>query len=148
MNLGAVQFGLLQPSPKVGQGTALLREQEQQKGLRLAEERVTLSGGSRAPSPTYAHPGRTRKEPEQSLTEIAWDNLLAQRIGLSKEKLDQLKQKKKEVAEDPTLSDEEKQKLLEDLDRQREELIQEAAERRQQRGDEERQSNPEPGNPP
>ncbi|MHA7003088.1 hypothetical protein [Aeromonas schubertii] len=146
MNLGAVQFGLLQPSLTARQGTEPFREaQRQRQGL--AEERVTLSGGSREPSPTYANPGRARKEPEQSLTRVAWDNLLAQRVGLSKEKLDRLEQRKKEIAEDPTLSDEEKQKLLEDLDKQREELIQEAAERRRQRGDEERQSNPAPGNP-
>lgn len=146
MNLGAVQFGLLQPSQTERQGTALFREQEQQKGLRLAEDRVTLSGGSREPSPTYANPGRARKAPEQSLTQVAWDNLLAQRVGLNKEKLDQLEQRKKEIAEDSSLSDEEKQKLLEDLDKQREELIKEAAERRRQRGDEEHQSNPAPGN--
>lgn len=83
-----------------------------------------------------------KKPQERSLTQIALDHLLAQRIGLSKEKLDELEQKKQEIADNPNLSDKDKQGMLEDLEKQKEDLIKEASERRKERGDEDRQSNP------
>lgn len=70
------------------------------------------------------------------MTQIAWDNLLAQRVGLSKEKLDEIEQKKKDIADNPNLSAKDKQSMLEDLEKQKEDLVKEASERRKERGDE------------
>lgn len=75
------------------------------------------------------------------LTRIAMDSLLAQRLGVDKEKLDKLAQAKEEIANNPDLSIEEKQKMLADLDKEREALLQEAAERRKERGEDEQQVN-------
>lgn len=116
--------------------------ERQPKPLQLAEDKVTLNSAADAFSATYERPVSARKTPERSLTQIAWDNLLAQRIGLSREKLDEIEQKKKEIENSSELSDDKQRQLLADLDKEKEELIKEAIERRQERGDEERQSNP------
>ncbi|OCY06412.1 hypothetical protein A9X69_12640 [Aeromonas hydrophila] len=139
MIIGAAQSQFVQPSQVAAQSTEYTREQ--QKSIVLAEDKVTLNGNNDDPSPTYDRRGLVRKVPERSLTQIAWDNLLAQRIGLSKEKLDEIEQKKKEVTENPNLSNEDRQNLLKGLETQKEALIKEASERSKERGDKEQQSN-------
>lgn len=140
MIIGAAYNPLAQPTPSGAQ----LRGQPEQpsKSIQLAEDRISLNSASDSFSATYAPPALTRKTPERTLTQIAWDNLLAHRIGLSREKLDEIEQKKLEIENNSELSAEKKQQLLADLDKEREELIKEAIERRQANGDEERQSNP------
>ncbi|WP_287146561.1 hypothetical protein [Aeromonas sp.] len=146
MIIGAAQYQLVQPSQVAGQSRAQFGEQ--QKSIKLAEDKVTLNGSHGDASPTYDRSGLVRKEPERSLTQIALEHLSAQRIGLSKEKLEELEQQKKEVEANTDLSDKERQKLLADLDLQKEALIKEAIERRQTGDDEEQQSNPSSGNAP
>ncbi len=144
MIIGAAQYQLVQPSQVAGQSRAQFGEQ--QKSIKLAEDKVTLNGSHGDASPTYDRSGLVRKVPERSLTQIALEHLSAQRIGLSKEKLEELEQQKKEVEANTDLSDKERQKLLADLDLQKEALIKEAIERRQTGDDEEQQSNPSSGN--
>ncbi|MBM0491865.1 hypothetical protein GNZ06_08070 [Aeromonas jandaei] len=79
--------------------------------------------------------------PQSGLTRIARDSLVAQRLGVDKEKLDKIAQAKEEISNNPELSIKEKQRMLADLDKEREALLQEAAERRKERGDEEQQVN-------
>lgn len=79
--------------------------------------------------------------PQSGLTRIAMDSLLAQRLGVDKEKLDKIAQAKEDISNNPELSIKEKQRMLADLDKEREALLQEAAERRKERGDEEQQVN-------
>ncbi|MGL4356550.1 MAG: hypothetical protein ACRCTP_22370 [Aeromonas popoffii] len=146
MIIGAAQYQLVQPSQVAGQSRAQFGEQ--QKSIKLAEDKVTLNGSHDDASPTYDRSGLVRKVPERSLTQIALEHLSAQRIGLSKEKLEELEQQKKEVEANTDLSDKERQKLLADLDLQKEALIKEAIERRQTGDDEEQQSNPSSGNAP
>ncbi|MGL5130714.1 MAG: hypothetical protein ACRC7D_21860 [Aeromonas popoffii] len=146
MIIGAAQYQLVQPSQVAGQSRAQFGEQ--QKSIKLAEDKVTLNGSHGDASPTYDRSGLVRKVPERSLTQIALEHLSAQRIGLSKEKLEELEQQKKEVEANTDLSDKERQKLLADLDLQKEALIKEAIELRQTGDDEEQQSNPSSGNAP
>lgn len=146
MIIGAAQYQLVQPSQVAGQSRAQFGEQ--QKSIKLAEDKVTLNGSHGDASPTYDRSGLVRKVPERSLTQIALEHLSAQRIGLSKEKIEELEQQKKEVEANTDLSDQERQKLLADLDLQKEALIKEAIERRQTGDDEEQQSNPSSGNAP
>ena len=146
MIIGAAQYQLVQPSQVAGQSRAQFGEQ--QKSIKLAEDKVTLNGSHGDASPTYDRSGLVRKVPERSLTQIALEHLSAQRIGLSKEKIEELEQQKKEVEANTDLSDKERQKLLADLDLQKEALIKEAIERRQTGDDEEQQSNPSSGNAP
>lgn len=146
MIIGAAQYQLVQPSQVAGQSRAQFGEQ--QKSIKLAEDKVTLNGSHDDASPTYDRSGLVRKVPERSLTQIALEHLSAQRIGLSKEKIEELEQQKKEVEANTDLSDKERQKLLADLDLQKEALIKEAIERRQTGDDEEQQSNPSSGNAP
>jgi hypothetical protein len=138
MIIGAARYQLMQPA--LGATRTNEYAEPQQKSIQLADDKVTLNSSRDGFSATYERPALARKDPDRSLTQIAWDNLLAQRIGLSREKLDELAEKKKEIEGSTELSDEEKQRLLADLDKQKEELIKEASERRQARGDEERQS--------
>lgn len=140
MIIGAAQSQFIAPSQIDNQNTSNFRQQ--QNNIKLAEDRVTLGGNGDADAPTYDRSGIVKKPQERSLTQIALDHLLAQRIGLSKEKLDEIEQKKKEIADNPKLSDKDKQGMLEDLEKQKEDLIKEASERRKDRGDEDRQSNP------
>lgn len=143
MIIGAARYQLVQPA--LGATRTSAYAEPQQKSIQLADDKVTLNSSRDDFSATYERPTLARKDPDRSLTQIAWDNLLAQRIGLSREKLDELEQKKKEIEHNSELPDEKKQQLLADLDKQKEELIKEAIERRQARGDEERQSNPDSG---
>ncbi|PKQ75321.1 hypothetical protein AOX56_19795 [Aeromonas sobria] len=143
MIIGAARYQLVQPA--LGATRTSEYAEPQQKSIQLADDKVTLNSSRDDFAATYERPTLARKDPDRSLTQIAWDNLLAQRIGLSREKLDELEQKKKEIEHNSELSDEKKQQLLADLDKQKEELIKEAIERRQARGDEERQSNPDSG---
>ncbi|MBW3761177.1 hypothetical protein GL264_10220 [Aeromonas jandaei] len=125
-----------------------------------SQERVTLSGaatpltysrqGVMSTAAFTAQGGLSTTESSSSgcaagqlggLTRIAMDSLLAQRLGVDKEKLDKLAQAKEEIANNPDLSIEEKQKMLADLDKEREALLQEAAERRKERGEDEQQVN-------
>ncbi|MCV3283336.1 hypothetical protein [Aeromonas veronii] len=145
MIIGAARYQLVQPA--LGATRTSEYAETQQKSIQLADDKVTLNASRDAFNATYERPVLARKEQERSLTQIAWGNLVAQRIGLSREKLDELEQQKKEVEHNSELSDEKKQQLLADLDKQKEELIKEAIERRQARGDEERQSNPDSGSP-
>lgn len=140
MIIGAAQSQLIASSQIGNQNT--LNFGQQQNSIKLAEDRVTLGVSGDAGAPTYDRSGIVKKPQERSLTQIALDHLLAQRIGLSKEKLDELEQKKQEIADNPNLSDKDKQGMLEDLEKQKEDLIKEASERRKERGDEDRQSNP------
>ncbi|SIQ38883.1 hypothetical protein SAMN05880558_103137 [Aeromonas sp. RU39B] len=115
-----------------------------QQGTRfvLAEDKVTLGEGSSSSSDTYSRASVTRNSAEKkSLTDVAWEHLLAKRVGLSKEKLDQIEQKKQEIEGSQKLTAEQKQTLLDDLEKQREALIKEASERRREQGDEAQQSN-------
>jgi len=140
MIIGAAHYQTAQRVPETRQRMA--NSEQQQGSIQLAEDKVTLTSRGDDFSATYARPTPTRKAAEPSLTQIARDNLLAQRIGLSREKLDELEQKKQEIEGSTELSVEEKQRLLADLDKQKEALIKQANERRQSRDDEERQSNP------
>lgn len=146
MIIGAAQYQLVHPSQVAGQSRAQFGEQ--QKSIKLAEDKVTLNGSHDDASPTYDRSGLVRKVPERSLTQIALEHLSAQRIGLSKEKIEEIEQQKKEVEANTDLSDKERQKLLADLDLQKEALIKEAIERRQTGDDEEQQSNPSSGKAP
>ncbi|MBL0489512.1 hypothetical protein [Aeromonas veronii] len=134
MIIGAAQSQFITPSQIDNQSRSNFAQQ--QPGIKLAEDRVTLGGSGDAASQTYDRAGIIRKPQERSLTQIAWDNLLAQRVGLSKEKLDEIEQKKKDIADNPNLSAKDKQSMLEDLEKQKEDLVKEASERRKERGDE------------
>lgn len=105
----------------------------------LSADRVTLNGVMTEVAPTYSKSGLMRSSPQKSLTELAWEYAIANRVGLDKNKLDEIEQKIKDVSGNTSLSEEERQRQLEDLYKQKEELIKKSAEMRSAQGDEDKE---------